>query len=68
MGIVQFSFFFRVALVLKDIYSIYHVYIARDLRETYMYYRHCTRERIIRIIQQPTLYMYCNTVIFVYID
>ena len=24
--------------MLEDIYSIYHVYIVRDLRETYMYY------------------------------
>ena len=29
----------------EDIYSIYHMYIARDLRETRMYYRRCTRER-----------------------
>ena len=31
--------------VLEDIYSIYYMYIARDLRETRMYYRHCTREK-----------------------
>ena len=57
-GIVRFSFPFRVAPVSEDIYSIYHVYIARDLRETRMYYRRCTRERTIRIIQQLTPHTY----------
>ena len=42
----------------EDIYSIYHVYIARDLRETRMYYRHYTRERTTRIIHQPTPHTY----------
>ena len=38
MGIVRFSFPFKVTLVLEDIYSIYHVYIARDLCEMCIYY------------------------------
>ena len=38
MGITQFSFPFKVAPVLEDIYSIYYVYIVRDLREMRMYY------------------------------
>ena len=68
MGIARFSFPFRVALVLEDIYSIYHVYIVRDLRETRMYYRHCTKERTTRIIHQPTPHTYYNTVILVHVD
>ena len=67
-GIAQFGFPFRVAPVSEDIYSIYHVYIARDLRETRMYYRHCTREKTIIIIHQPTPHTYYNTVIFVHVD
>ena len=52
----------------EDIYSIYHVYIARDLRETRMYYRRCTRERTTITIQQPTPHTYYNTVILVHVD
>ena len=52
----------------EDIYSIYYMYIARDLRETRMYYRRCTRERKTTIIHQPTPHTYYNTVIFVHVD
>ena len=33
--------------MLEDIYFIYYMYIARDLRETRIYYRRYTRERTI---------------------
>ena len=54
--------------VSEDIYSIYHIYIARDLRETRMYYRRCTKERTTRIIHQPIPHTYRNTVILMHVD